>query len=131
MFEKFFPRKSGLRQGPAASPRVKSYTAECGHRFDYFHHSSQPSRDLSGTEFVFEIMLDGRSWQPLTILLPDSALEEWQRTNDRDLSSTERYAIAKMMLFRILDCDCSPAQLPDTVSVDAADVAVLLEKLDV
>ena len=127
MFRRFFRWKSTASPAPARPPRLKTYTAESGHVFHYFSHG----RPLTASDFVFEVTQDYRSWQPLTVLLPDQVLLEWQQTHARELSSTERYALAKMKFFQFLETHSPSAPLPDVVEIDRVEVPALLEKLDV
>lgn len=131
LFKRFFLRNSVPWIGAAANPRLKTYTAESGYVFHYFHQGHRPSRVSAGTEFAFQISLDRRDWQHLVVHLPNAALHAWQQAHTRELSSNERYALVKMALFQFFEKHSPPAPLPDLVRVDAADVAGLLEKLNV
>lgn len=133
MFKRFFLRKPAPLSGAAATPRLKTYTAESGYVCHYFYQGNRPSRVSAdaGTEFVFQVSQDRRSWRPLTVFVPDAALNEWQQARAHELSAIERYALGKMALFLAFDRASAPSRLRDLVRVDAADVAGLLEKLDV
>jgi len=50
--------------------------------------------------------------------------------NGRELSPTERYAIAKIALFQAFDERPLPAQMKDEVRVRQADVDAIVETLD-
>ena len=65
------------------------------------------------------------------MFVSDAALEEWQKEHGRQLSSTERYAIAKLALFHAFDQRESPAAMSEEVVVQAPDVAAFLAKLDI
>jgi hypothetical protein len=133
MFKRFFPRKSAPLRGAAATPRLKTYTAESGYVFHYFYQGDRPSHAPAdtGTEFVFQISQDLRGWRPLAVFLSDAALLSWQQAHARELSSTERYALVKMALFQTFDRSAAPAVLRDSVRVDASDATALLQKLRV
>ena len=47
------------------------------------------------------------------------------------MSDTERYAVAKMALFRAFDQREAPAAMSEEVRVDAADVESILATLDI
>ncbi len=133
MFKRFFSRNPAPLSGAAATPRLKTYAADSGYVYHYFYQGYRPSPASADacTEFVFQISQDRRDWRPLIVSLPDAALLRWQQEHARELSSTERYALVKMTLFQAFDQCPTPATLRDSVRVEAADVASLLEKLDV
>jgi hypothetical protein len=54
----------------------------------------------------------------------------WERSHARELSSNERYAIAKMALFQAFDDRASPGLMKDAVRVRPADVEAIVETLD-
>jgi hypothetical protein len=131
MFRRFFSRHSVAWSGAPDTPRLKTYTAESGETFHYFYQGHQSSRDSAGTEFAFRISRDQRDCHPLIVLLPDAALRGWQQEHARDLSATERYALVKMTLLQFFDRESASLRLPNTVRVEATDVAGMLNKLDV
>ena len=55
----------------------------------------------------------------------------WQGAHQRELSSTERYAIAKMALFQAFDEREHPSQMKHEVQVRPADVDAILASLDI
>ena len=133
MFKRFFSRNPAPLSGAAATPRLKTYAADSGYVYHYFHQGDRPSpaTDDAGMEFVFQISHNRQDWRPLTVSLPDAALLRWQADHAREISSTERYALVKMALFQAFDQCPAPAVLRDSVRVEEAGVAGLLEKLGV
>lgn len=111
--------------------RLKTYSAQSGYVYQYFYEGHRPFRHTgeTGTEFVFSLSADRKNWNDLSVLLSDQALIEWERTHQRDLSSTERYAIAKLALFQAFDERTTPEQMKQEVRVRQADVEAIVETL--
>jgi len=130
VFEKFFKKETPLTGAPAVR-RLKTYSAQSGYVYQYcyegqrrFQHSGE-----SGTEFVFNISADRRTWRACKVLLPDSAVTSWEGAHERELSATERYAIAKMALFQAFDERATPALMKADIVVRSADVEAIVETL--
>ena len=132
MFEKFFPKKEAPLTGAPPVRRLKTYSAQSGYVYQYCYEGQRPflQAGRSGTEFVFSVSADRKSWRASKVLLPDSAVASWEAAHARELSSTERYAIAKMALFQAFDERLTPAQMKDEVHVRHADLEGILETLD-
>ena len=79
-------------------------------------------------EFVFSVSADRTRWRRTSVILGDVATAEWQERHGRGLSSTERYAVAKMALFQAFD-ERAPERMKDEVRVRAADVEAIAETL--
>lgn len=124
----FFSRKREPLAGAPAVRRLKTYSAQTGYVYQYYYEGHRPSRG-SGTEFVFTVSPDCRNWRPLVVLVTGEALRAWERKHARELSSTERYAFAKMALFQAFDERPAPADLPDEVRVRGADMESFSETL--
>jgi hypothetical protein len=77
---------------------------------------------------VFEACCDRKTWRVASVAVSRKAAAAWRATHGRDLSSAERYGIAKMALFRALDGCPGPAP-PDRIPVDSADVEELAAAL--
>ena len=80
---------------------------------------------------MFNISADRKSSFPLSVFLPEEAVESWQRAHARDLGSTERYAVAKMALFEAFDHRPAPEAMTEEVCVQAGDVESILATLDI
>lgn len=130
MLEKFFRKETPLSGAPAVR-RLKTYSAESGYVYQYCYEGQRPFRQsgASGTEFVFSLSSDRKSWQRSRVLLAAGAILAWERANGRELSATECYAIAKMALFQAFDERESPALMKADVHVRPDDVLAILEKL--
>ena len=132
MFRRLFSRKDAPLAGAPAVPRLKTYSARSGYVYQYRYQGSRPlhaGRD-SGVEFVFSVSADRKSWHAVGVLVSDGAVRAWEEARARALSSAERYAIAKMALFQAFDERPTPALMKDRVQVRNADVAAIIEALD-
>jgi hypothetical protein len=104
--------------------REKTYSAETGFVYRYVY-CGQRAIDR-GTQYVFEVSRDRRTFTPISIFLSEDALASWQTAHGRELTGPERYAVAKMALFQAFD------RAPDVeleVVVQPDDVASILETL--
>ena len=126
MFRSLFSKKPGLSGAPA-NRRVKSYSAESGYAYQYYYEG-QRALGAAGAEFVFSVSADRTRWRPASVVLGDAAAAEWQERHGRELSSTERYALAKMALFQAFD-ERAPERMKDEVRLRAADVEAIAERL--
>ena|SRR5229473_3076322 len=132
MFDWFKKKEAPLTGAPVVR-RQKTHSAASGYVYQYFYEGQRPAiRDgAPGTQFVFNVSADRKSSFPVSVFISDSALEQWQTEHARKLSSTERYAVAKMALFQAFDQRESPAAMSEEVRVSADDVASFLAMLDI
>jgi hypothetical protein len=105
--------------GAPAVRRLKTYSAASGYVYQYFYEGHR------GTGFVFQVSADRRTYFSVTVLLSDAALD----ASPRELNSTERYAVAKMALFRAFDDRAAPDQMRQPVQVQPADLEAIAEQL--
>jgi hypothetical protein len=78
---------------------------------------------------VFSLSADRKSWRPSKVRLPDGAVAAWEAAHARELSATERYAIAKIALFQAFDERETPALMKADVRLRNADVEAIVETL--
>ena len=131
MFRNFFSRKNHAPlTGAPAVRRLKTYSAQSGYVYQYFYEGQRPLRGPeNGTEFVFNVSADRKTWHPVSVLVGDGAVHEWERAHARQLSSTERYAVSKMALFQAFDERAAPELMKSEVRVRNADVEAIIESL--
>ena len=131
MFDKLFSRKASPLTGAPPVRRLKTYSAQSGYVYQYYYEGQRPlpTRGDSGTEFVFTVSADRKTWHPNRVLLTGSALAAWETAHARELSATERYAVAKMALFQAFDERTTPALMKEDVHVRPADVEAIVEML--
>jgi len=131
VFEKLFSRKETPLTGAPPVRRLKTYSAQSGYVYQYCYEGQRRFRHAgeSGTEFVFSLSADRKNWRHSRVLLADGALAAWEAAHARELSATERYAIAKMALFQAFDERETPGLMKDDVRVRNADVEAIVETL--
>ena len=131
MFRSFFSKKKAALTGAPATRRMKTYSAQSGYVYQYFYEGQREFRSPpgQGTEYVFQISADRKNWENASVLVGDAALRAWQEAHGRELSSTERYAIAKMALFQAFDERPTPAGMRGEIHVRKADIEGIVESL--
>jgi hypothetical protein len=131
MLRDLFTKKPLSLTGAPAVRRLKSYSAQSGYVYQYFYEGQRPlpSGGESGLEFVFTVSADRKSWHAVSVLVAEEALRAWQQAHAYPLSSTERYAVAKMALLQAFDERATPDLMKLEVGLRAADVAAILETL--
>ncbi|MGA3099438.1 MAG: hypothetical protein ABSF25_23540 [Bryobacteraceae bacterium] len=130
MLRDWFSRKGALTGAPAVR-RVKTYSAQSGFVYQYYYQGRRPFRSggAAGTEFVFSVSADRRAWRPAAIRMAGSAVAAWQNAHQRELSSAETYALAKMALFQAFDERPDPARMKADVHVSEADIEAIAATL--
>ena len=111
--------------------RIKTYSGESGYVYQYYFLESQPRRRLWGTKstaFLFSVSSDRKTSFVAEIIVEEAAVEAWRKAHGRVLTETEKYAAAKMRLFRAFDETRRPEELHNS-RVDEANIESLLEPL--
>lgn len=118
IFERFFPRKSPLTGAPL-NRRMKTYSAPSGYVYSYYYEGQRRSGagGRAATEYVFSLSAGRAEWREITLALPDAAIGAWQEASGRELSASERYAVAKLTLFQVFDEHDVPEALPREVRI--------------
>ena len=131
LFKKFFGKTESPLTGAPKVRRLKTYSAQSGYVYQYCYEGQRRFQNSgeSGTEFVFRLSPDRKTWQPCKVLLPDGAVKSWEAAHERALSPTEQYAIAKMALFQAFDERETPALMRADVLLRNADVEGIVESL--
>ena len=113
--------------------RQKTYSAESGYVYQYYYlgYRVAATEGAVATEYVFNVSADRKNSFPVSVLVADEATRTWERERARDLSATERYAIAKMALFRAFDERDGPFDMHERVWVDLNSVTQTLETLGI
>lgn len=121
------------RQAPlTGAPRVrrqKSYSGQSGYVYQYFYEGYRRLR--SATEYVFDVSSGRKPSFPVKVVLHDEAVASWEAAHGRPLSSTERYAVAKIALFRAFDERPTPAHLREAIQIRSADIGDISEILGI
>jgi len=111
--------------------RMKTYSGESGIVYQYYFLESRPQRRFwgrGGTAFLFHVTSDRKNFFVCEVMVEDAALRAWERTHGRALAEQERYAAAKMALFRAFDESSGPEAL-SRVRVSEGEIESLLEPL--
>jgi hypothetical protein len=131
VFRSFFSKKKDPLSGAPPVRRMKTYSAQSGYVYQYFYegHRSYRAAGDYGAEFVFSVSSDRKTWHETSVLVSDEGVQAWEQSHTRQLSSTERYAVAKIALFQAFDDRAEPALLRDPIRVRLADVDGIIEAL--
>jgi hypothetical protein len=131
VFRSLFPKKPQPLTGAPTVRRLKLYSAQSGYVYEYHYEGHREFRSAgeSGTEFVFSLSADRKNWHSTSVRVSDEAVRAWESSHARELSSTERYAVAKIALFQAFDERPDPALMHDEVRVRHADIAGIVETL--
>jgi hypothetical protein len=131
VFRSLFKKKPQPLTGTPAVRRLKVYSAQSGYVYQYYYegHREFRSSGESGTEFVFTLSADRKNWHPASVLVSDEAVRAWETSHSRQLSSTERYAVAKVALFQAFDERGDPTLMQGEVRVRHADIQGIVETL--
>ena len=80
MFKKFFSRTETALTGAPPVRRLKTYSAQSGYVYQYYYegYRRSPPSGESGTEFVFTISADRKSWRPSSVLVGDAVVAAWR-----------------------------------------------------
>ena len=124
VLRKLFGRKPEPLTGTPAIRRMKTYSAQTGYVYQYFYEGHR------GPEYVFSVSSDRKQWNHVSVMQNDAAIREWEHEHGRELSSTERYAIAKMALFAAFDERSTTALMKDAIQVGPAEVASITGTLE-
>jgi hypothetical protein len=87
--------------------RLKTYTGAQGYVYQYYFVGQRPALaddpEAPAEEFVFDVTSDRKSTYAVSVFLKENAATEWKADHRRPLTESERYAAAKMRLFRAFD----------------------------
>jgi hypothetical protein len=133
MLEWLRKKKEAPLTGAPTVRRQKTYSAESGYVYQYFYEGQRPAqRDgKPGAQYVFNVSSDRKSSIPVSVFMSEASLADWQTRHSRQLSSTEKYAVAKMTLFQAFDRRATPSDMTEEVVVEPADVEAILSTLDI
>jgi hypothetical protein len=87
--------------------RMKAYTGAQGYVYQYYFVGKRPALgddpEAPATEFIFDVTSDRKLTYAVSVFLPQSSLESWNKAHGRALNDAEQYAAVKMRLFRAFD----------------------------
>jgi hypothetical protein len=108
-------KKTEPLTGSPAVRRSKTYSAQSGYAYQYFYEGHR------GAEYVFRVSADRKRYRPVAVWLGSGEIEQWERDERRELTATERYAVAKLALLQAFDERETPERLEDRVEVRRED----------
>lgn len=111
--------------------RMKTYSGESGLVYQYYFLESQLRRRFwgrSGTAYLFHVTSDRKTFFVTEVLVEEAALRAWEKAHGRTLVDAEKYAAAKMGLFRAFD-ERSGAEPWRQIRVTESNIEPLLEPL--
>jgi hypothetical protein len=83
--------------------RLKTYTGETGYVYQYYFVGQRKALDSPATEYIFDVTADRKITFAVSVFLQDHAINNWEEQHGRKLVDAERFASAKMRLFRAFD----------------------------
>ncbi len=117
--------------GAPAVRRLKCYSAGSGFVYEYYFEGQRPARrgPDKGTQYVFAVTADRKNYFAVSVFVSERCLRRFEKAHGRNVTGAERYAVAKMSLFRAFDERPSPAALREEIMVGAGDVEAIFERL--
>jgi hypothetical protein len=90
-----------------ATRRMKTYAGAQGYVYQYYFVGQRAALaddpEAPATEFVFDVTADRKLTYAVSVFLREKAITEWASQHGRPLTDPERYAAAKLRLFRAFD----------------------------
>ena len=87
--------------------RLKTYTGAQGYVYQYYFVGQRPALpddpESPATEFVFDVTSDRKHTFAVSVFLPNGTVAAWSAKHGRPLNEAEKYAAAKLRLFRAFD----------------------------
>ena len=87
--------------------RLKTYTSTQGYVYQYYFVGQRPALpndpEVPAEELVFDVSSDRKVTYAVSVFLPERAVDAWKNAHGRALTEAEKYAAAKLRLFRAFD----------------------------
>jgi hypothetical protein len=87
--------------------RLKTYAGASGYVYQYYFVGKRAALandpEAPATEFIFDVTSDRKQTYAISIFLPEAPLSNWNKIHGRPLNDAEKYAAAKLRLFRAFD----------------------------
>jgi hypothetical protein len=87
--------------------RLKTYPGAQGYVYQYYFVGQRAAlasdAEAPATEFVFDVTSDRKLTYAVSVFLPEKAVMAWAAAHGRPLTEPEKYAAAKLRLFRAFD----------------------------
>jgi hypothetical protein len=114
--------------GVPLRPRLKTYSSDSGYVYQYVFRGQLETED--GAAYLFSVASDRNVWNLVSILLTKKVVTRWEQTGGTVLRGTDRYAVAKLTLFELLD-RAKPLEPGPPLSVELDDISRHLTTLGV
>ena len=87
--------------------RLKTYAGAQGYVYQYYFVGQRAALsddpEAPATEFVFDVTSDRKQTYAVSVFMPEKAVAAWVQAHGRPLTEAEKYAAAKLRLFRAFD----------------------------
>jgi hypothetical protein len=87
--------------------RLKTYTSTQGYVYQYYFVGQRSALrndpEAPAEEFVFDVTSDRKLTYAVSVFLPEKVIAAWTKSHGRMLIEPEKYAAAKLRLFRAFD----------------------------
>lgn len=87
--------------------RLKTYAGAQGYVYQYYFVGKRAALasdvQAPATEFVFDVTSDRKITYAVSVFLPEESAKAWAAAHRRSLTDAEKYAAAKLRLFRAFD----------------------------
>lgn len=87
--------------------RLKTYAGSQGYVYQYYFVGKRAALaddpEAPATEFVFDVTSDRKLTYAVSVFLPEKSVQAWTGAHGRPLTEAEKYASAKLRLFRAFD----------------------------
>jgi hypothetical protein len=87
--------------------RLKTYAGAQGYVYQYYFVGERGALandpEAPATEFVFDVTSDRKLTYSVSVFLPQRASASWAKAHGRPLTEAEKYAAAKLRVFRAFD----------------------------
>lgn len=115
--------------------RMKTYAGAQGYVYQYYFVGQRPALAddpaAPATEFVFDVTSDRKHTYAVSVFLPEIAVTSWAKQHGRPLTDAEKYAAAKLRLFRGFDEMEDPKTQGRRLLIDAPQLEESLQTLGV
>jgi hypothetical protein len=118
--------------GAPTKARMKTYSALSGYVYQYVfvgQRAAARSR-AQGMEYAFDVCYDRKTHHRIWVFVADIALAGWASANNRTLTNSERYGVAKIALRNAFD-ERPPDRIHELIAPEAEEVGTILDELGV
>lgn len=117
-------------QGSPLRPRPKTYSADSGFAYQYVYLGWRRTPEEDASDYLFDTARDRFSRFHAVVRLADTDLAKCEDCIGRQLSATERYAVAKLTLFSAFDSITDVVQFEAPISPKSEQILEHLRILD-